>query len=264
LLGGGQVGVGYGASDGDPGGPRPIARRCRLLVAAVVPLMQVAGVGAMAVVTLGAAVLVRGLAPPRPAPLSPAGAQAAPHQRLWSPSFALWLGIGLAAAQTIGLAEVSALPIANELGGGTPTAVLLQVVLAVASATTGLFYGARSHWLPGSALQRAVTLLLGLSVGVVMLAVQAGYAVTVAGYVVVGACTAPLITTVLITIQNLVPAGRAAEAYGMNTASTGVGYALAGAALATLPLQVSLCSSLIGTGACVAAATLVCRSAQQR
>ena len=208
-----------------------------LLVAAVVPLAQVAGVGAMAAVTLGAAVLVRGLAPPRPAPRSPDGAPAASHQRLSSPSFVLWLGIGLAAAQTIGLAEVSALPIAHELGGGTPTAVLLQVVLAVASASTGLVYGARSNRLPGSPLQRAVTLLLGLSVGAVMLAVQAGSAVTAAGYVVVGACTAPLITTVLITIQDLVPAGRAAEAYGMNTASTGVGYALAGAALATLPLQ---------------------------
>ena len=235
-----------------------------LLVAAVVPLAQVAGVGAMAAVTLGAAVLVRGLAPPRPAPRSPEGARAASHQRLSSPSFVLWLGIGLAAAQTIGLAEVSALPIAHELGGGTPTAVLLQVVLAVASATTGLVYGARSNRLPGSPLQRAVTLLLGLSVGAVMLAVQAGSAVTVAGYVVVGACTAPLITTVLITIQDLVPAGRVAEAYGMNTASTGVGYALAGAALATLPLQVSLCSSLISTGACVAAAALVRRRAGQR
>ena len=136
-------------------------------------------------------------------------------------------------------------------------------MLAVASASTGLVYGARSHRLPGSPLQRAVTLLLGLSVGAVMLAVQAGSAVTVAGYVVVGACTAPLITTVLITIQDLVPAGRA-EAYGMNTASTGVGYALAGSALATLPLQVSLCSSLISTGACVAAAALVRRRAGQR
>ncbi len=230
-----------------------------LLVAAVVPLTHAAGVGAMAVVTLGAAVLVRGLAPPRPVPLSPEGVRPASPQRLSSPSFVLWLGIGLAAAQTIGLAEVSALPIATQLGGGTPTAVLLQVVLAVTSATTGLFYGARSQRLPGSPLQRAVTLLLGLSGGVVMLAVQAGYAVTVVGYVVLGACTAPLITTVLITIQDLVPPGRAAEAYGLNTASTGVGYALAGAALAALPLQASLCSSSISTAACVAAATFVRR-----
>ena len=134
--------------------------------------------------------------------------------------------------------------------------MLLQVVLAVASATAGLFYGARSQRLPGTPLQRAVTLLLALSAGIVMLAVEAGYPVTVAGYVVVGACTAPLITTVLITIQNLVPAGRAAEAYGLNTAATGVGYALAGAALAVLPLPASLCSSLLCTSACVAVAVL--------
>ena len=234
-----------------------------LLVAAVVPLAQVAGVGAMAAVTLGAAVLVRRLAPPQSAGPPAQDVQAASQRRLSSPSFLLWLGIGLAAAQTIGLAEVSALPIANELGGGTPTAVFLQVVLAVASAITGLFYGARSQRLPGSPLQRATILLLGLSVGVVMLAVQDGYPVTVAGYVVVGACTAPLITTVLITIQHLVPAGRAAEAYGMNTASTGVGYALAGAALAALPLQASLCSSLISTSACVAAAALLHPNADQ-
>lgn len=232
-----------------------------LLVAAVVPLAQVAGVGAMAVVTLGAAVLVRGLAPPHRAPTPPDDAQTAPTAQLWSPAFALWLGIGLAAAQTIGLAEVSALPIAEKLGGGTPTAVFLQIALAVASATAGLFYGARSERLPGTPVQRAVTLLLGLSVGIVMLAVQAGYPVTVAGYLVIGACTAPLITTVLITIQNLVPAGRAAEAFGMNTASTGVGYALAGAALAALPLQVSLFSSLLSTAACVVAATFVRPSA---
>lgn len=227
-----------------------------LLVAAVVPLAQVAGVGAMAVVTLAAAVLVRGLTSPQPAAELANNGRPGERAQLWSPSFALWLGIGLAAAQTIGLAEVSALPIAISLGGGPPTAVLFQVVLAVASAASGLLYGARSERLPGSSLQRAVILLLGLSVGVVVLAVQGGYLVTAVGYLVVGACTAPLITTVLITIQKLVPANRAAEAYGMNTASTGVGYALAGAALAALPLQVSLCSSLISTAACLAVATL--------
>ena len=234
-----------------------------LLVAAVVPLAQVAGVGAMAIVTLSAALLVRGLAPPDTTARPNRGAEPASSRRLLTPSFLLWLGIGLAAAQTIGLAEVSALPIADHLGGGTLTAVLLQIVLAVASALTGLIYGARSHRLPGTSLQRAVLLLLGLSAGVVLLALGAGYAATVSGYVVVGICTAPLVTTVLITIQDLVPAHRAAEAYGMNTAATGVGYAHAGAALALLPLQVSLCSSLASTCVCVAVAVLRRPTAEQ-
>ena len=50
-------------------------------------------------------------------------------QQLWSPAFVLWVGTGLAAAQTIGLAEVSSLPIATEPGGGTPAAVLPQVIV---------------------------------------------------------------------------------------------------------------------------------------
>lgn len=73
----------------------------------------------------------------------------------------------------------------------------------------------------------------------------------------VGLCTAPLLTTVLIAIQNLVPAGRAAEAYGINTASLGAGYALAGITVATLPVQAGLYTSLASIAACGAGALLL-------
>ena len=227
-----------------------------LLVAAVVSLTGVAGVGAMAVITAAGALLVRGLAPPQQIVAQSPSESAARRQGLWSPPFVLWLGIGLVAAQSIGLAEISALPIAHTLGGGTLTAVLLLVLLAAASAGAGLVFGARSQHLPGTALQRAVAMLVGLEVGVILIATRAGYPLTIAGYLIVGLCTAPLITTVLSTVQRLVPAARATEAFGLNTASTGVGYALAGAALAALPLQVALISSLVTTAVCVAATAL--------
>lgn len=140
-----------------------------VLVAAIVPIAQAAGVGAIAVILAVAAVLVRGLPPLHVTPVPLIRART-PTRGMWSPLFVLWIGIGLAASQTIGLAEISALPVAAHLGGGTSTAVLLLVIAAVASAVAGLSYGAFSNRLNASLLRRAVLLLAGLSVGIVMLA----------------------------------------------------------------------------------------------
>ncbi|WP_165922269.1 hypothetical protein [Pseudonocardia endophytica] len=78
-----------------------------------------------------------------------------------------------------------------------------------------------------------------------------------AGYVLVGLCTAPLIVTVLRTVQHLAPESRETEAYGLNSASTGIGYVLAGAALAALPLTLALLGSVVTVVACVIAAVVV-------
>lgn len=224
-----------------------------LLVAAFATLADIGGVGAMAVLTAAAALLVRGLAPISP-PVR-RGPEQPVEQRppLWSAQFVLWLGFGLVAAQSIGLAEVCALPIAQRLGGGTFTAVLLQIVLCAGSAASGLTYGAYSHRLPGRPTQRAMVLLLGLASGLTVLATQDGWRWTVAGYLIVGLCTAPLVTTVLITVQVLAPAPRVTEAFGLNTATTGAGFALAGAALAALPLHMALATGLVTITASLAA-----------
>lgn len=165
--------------------------------------------------------------------------------------FGLWLGLGVAAAQCIGLAEVCALPIAGRLGGGAFTAVLLQAALCVASAGSGITYGVHSQRLPGTAIQRAMLLLAGLAAGLAVLTVGPGLGLglTVLGYLVIGTCTAPLVTTILITVQSLAPGQRVTEAFGLNTATTGLGYALAGAALAALPLHVALVTGLGSIGA---------------
>jgi hypothetical protein len=224
-----------------------------LLVAAAALVAQVGGVGAMALLTVVAALLVRGLVSPRPQPAADSAVRDR-RSRLWSPAFSLWFFIGLAAGQGIGLAEICALPLAQELGGGTLLAVLFQVSLCVASAASGIFYAARSERIPGSALQRGTVLLGGLAAGAVVLACRPGMAAVVAGYVLVGLCTAPLIVTVLRTIQDLAPAGRVTEAFGLNSASTGIGYVIAGAALAALSLPLALLSSVVTIGACIVAA----------
>jgi len=218
-----------------------------LLVAAVAAA-QVGGVVAMAMLTAAAALLVRGLVPPTPVAAA-ATAGAGQRPRLWSPVFGLWLGLGVAAAQCIGLAEVCALPIAGRLGGGAFTAVLLQAALCVASAGSGLAYGVHSQRLPGTAIQRAMLLLAGLAAGLAVLTVGPGLGLTVVGYLIIGTCTAPLVTTILITVQSLAPGQRVTEAFGLNTATTGLGYALAGAALAALPLHVALVTGLGSIGA---------------
>jgi len=87
-------------------------------------------------------------------------------------------------------------------------------------------------------------LLAGLAAGLAVLTVGPGLGLTVVGYLVIGTCTAPLVTTILITVQSLAPGQRVSEAFGLNTATTGLGYALAGAALAALPLHVALVTGL--------------------
>jgi len=232
-----------------------------LLVAAAATVAQIGGVALMAMTTATAAVLVRflvrgsGLDAPPGGHVDDADGTGAVGggSRLWSRPFAVWLGIGVVTAAGVGLAEVSALPLAQQTGGSTFTAVLLQAVLSLASAATGLLYGARSHRLPGTPLHRAVLLLAGLGVGVLVLTASAtpgaGLGWILTGYLVVGAFTAPLVTTVLVTMQDLAPPRRAGEAFGLNSAATGVGFASAGAALAALPLPAALGSGLAGIAA---------------
>lgn len=234
-----------------------------LLVAGATVVADVGGVGSMAVLTAAAAFLVRGLVP-RTRATAKADRDVERADRLWSPSFALWFAIGATAGQGIGLAEICALPIAQEHGGGSFTAVLFQGVLCAASATAGLLYGSRSDRLPGNAWQRAIVLLGGIGVGALVLATHPGLAAVIAGYILVGLCTAPLITTVLISVQTLAPEGRTTEAFGLNTASTGIGYALAGGALALLPLPLALASCLVTIAACVLASLLVERPHKSR
>lgn len=252
-----------------------------LAVAAAAAVAQVGGVALMATTSVVAAVLVRGLiaAPDAASPsasgctagsadarprsgagsngrtVSPsaAGTPGDHRRRLRSRSLALWLGLGVVAAHGVGLAEVSALPLAHRIGGGTFMAVLLQGVLCAAGAAAGLLYGARSARLQGTPLHRATGLLAGLGVGLLMLTVSASIGWTLAGYLVVGACTAPLVTTVLVRMQELAPPERAGEAFGLNSAATGVGFALAGAALAALPLHVAVGTGLVGTTAALIA-----------
>ncbi|WP_132424531.1 hypothetical protein [Pseudonocardia endophytica] len=99
-----------------------------LVAAAAAVAAGVGGVGAMALFTGLAALLVRGLvAPPARATASAGGGGHARGPRLWSPAFALWFFVGVAAGQGIGVVEVSALPLARQVGGGTVLAVALQV-----------------------------------------------------------------------------------------------------------------------------------------
>jgi hypothetical protein len=215
-----------------------------LIVAAAALLTQVGGVITMAVLTGAAALLARGLSVPPAAPATAAGRRRGPGV-LRSPGVPVWMGIGLAGAQAIGLAELCALPISKSLGGGSLMAVGFQAVLCVFSAVAGIGYGACSERLPGSAGQRATVLLVGLGAGTGILAAQPGLIPTVVGYAFVGACTAPLVTTVLITVQRLVPQTQTTEAFGIYTAFTGVGYALAGAALAALSLYAALLTAVL-------------------
>lgn len=215
-----------------------------LIVAAAALLTQVGGVIAMAALTGAAALLARGLSVPPAAPATGAGRRRGPGV-LRSPGVPVWMGIGLAGAQAIGLAELCALPISKSLGGGSLMAVGFQAVLCVFSAVAGIGYGASSERLPGSAGQRATVLLVGLGAGTGILAAQPGLIPTVVGYAFVGACTAPLVTTVLITVQRLVPQTQTTEAFGIYTAFTGVGYALAGAALAALSLYAALLTAVL-------------------
>lgn len=227
-----------------------------LLVAlAALAASEFGGVGAMALITAVAAVLVRALVAPPPRPAADTVVRGR-RPRLWSPAFALWFLFGLAAGQGIGLAESCALPLARGIGGGTLTAVLFQVSLCAASAVSGTLYAARGQRVRGSAVQRATVLLGGIAAGSVVLATRPGMAALIAGYALVGLCTAPLIVTVLMSVQALAPEGRETEAFGLNSASTSIGYALAGSALAALPLSLALLSSVLTIGGCVAAVVL--------
>jgi len=215
-----------------------------LIVALAALATQVGGVIAMAALTAAAALFARGLSAAPAAPATGAGRRRGTGV-LRSPGVLVWMGIGLAGAQAIGLAEVSALPISESLGGGSLTAVAFLAVLGVFSAVAGIGYGICSERLPGSAGQRATVLLVGLGAGTGILAGQLGLIPTVVGYALIGACTAPLVTTVLITVQRLVPETQTTEAFGIYTAFTGVGYALAGAALAALSLHAALLTAVL-------------------
>ena len=226
-----------------------------LLVAAAALVGEAGGVAAMALLTTLAAVLVRRLVSPPSRPVW--AGEGVRRPRLLSPAFSFWLVIGAAAGQGIGSAEVCALPLAQQVGGGTLTAVALQVTLCLASAVSGVVYAARSERIPGSPVQRGMVLLGGLALGAVVLASGFGLAGLVAGYTLVGLCTAPLIVTMLRSVQEVAPDGRETEAFGLSSSSTGIGYVLAGTALAVLPLAGALLSGVITIGICLLAAAVL-------
>jgi hypothetical protein len=200
---------------------------------------------AMAAITLFASFLLR---PPRErtgAPraaesTTPDGADDAPRRSLWGdPRFWFWLAVSAAFGQSLGTLETGAVPLADSFGGGSGQAAILIAVLGVSSVVSGLGYAILSARIRSAQITRSMVLMAVMAVAGLGLGFADALGSAIAGYVVIGLCTAPLNTVLFYSVEQDVDPARRTEAFSSVGTANAIGFAVPGTLLAVAPLSVT-------------------------
>jgi MFS family permease len=218
-----------------------------LIVAATAVPGPVYPIYAMALISMVSAILLRRSSAAEPVREPDEAATASVRSRkLWTNRrFLFWLLVAGAFGQTLGTLEIGALPVAEDLGGGTGLAAIFLVILGVASGVSGVLYAFLANRLRTSQIVRAGVLLAAMA--------TAGFALgftdttwgVIACFVLIGLCTAPLNTVVSYSVENDIDPSRRTEAFSSIGTTNSIGYALPGIVLATASLPVMLQSTAV-------------------
>jgi hypothetical protein len=128
----------------------------------------------------------------------------APKQRGVRPplgSILSWLLCAFAFGYLCSTIEVASLPLAQRVGGGPASAVIVIVALTVASVLGAGLYAWLGPRLGMDRRIRAVVFLLGMALGAVLVAFGGSWPMLVLGVVTVGVCIGPLNTTMSMHLQ---------------------------------------------------------------
>jgi MFS family permease len=147
-----------------------------------------------------------------------------------------WLLCAFAFGYLCSTIEVASLPLAQRVGGGPGSAVIVIVVLTAASLLGAGLYAWLGPRVRVDRRIRAVVFLLGMALGAVLVAFGGSWPVLVAGVVTVGICIGPLNTTMSMHLQKTLPDERKAEGFGLVFTAQGAGFALGSLSVSALPL----------------------------
>jgi MFS family permease len=185
----------------------------------------------MAVVYLLSATLV----PRRSVPREPASAdRPAVPMRTALP----WLACQFTIGHLLSTVEVAPLPLAQRLGAGQWAAALVIAVLCGASILGSALYAWHGLKLGRPRLQAGL-LLVGFVVGGSLVAGNFGWPGLIAGIVVIGSCTGPLVTVASVQMQRLLPEERRSEGFSLSFAVQSTGFGLGSLSVGVLPLYLA-------------------------
>ena len=207
----------------------PVAASGLGVVSPVFAVLMLTALGALP------ALLVPSVAAPDPLPALPA-APSSVGTGIGAP-IALWLLCATASGAAVAAIEIGAVALALDFGFEAAYAVLFTVPLCVASAAGGLWVGIRNL----RATRRMVLVQLAImSVGTLLVALQASLPVTMVGVVMMGVVTAPLGTHYSLTLDALARPQQRAEVFGLLRTANAVGIILTSSVLAFASLSMAL------------------------
>ncbi|ALG14224.1 hypothetical protein AOZ06_51715 [Kibdelosporangium phytohabitans] len=221
-----------------------------LVVALLTPLGGSAPVFGMAVAYLLAVLFVPVVpAVPRPEGIRPPMG-----------SIMVWLLSSFGFGFLISTVEVSSLPIAQRLGGGAGTAVVIMAVIIGASMAGAGVYAWLGPRLHADRRTRATVFLTVMAVGGVLVAFSSSWPLLIAGLVTVGVCVGPLNTSISMHLQLTLPEDRKAEGFSLSFTAQSGGFALGSLSVSALPVTGAV---LTGAGVALTAALAVFTARRQ-
>jgi MFS family permease len=150
--------------------------------------------------------------------------------------FLFWVFVSISFGHILGTAEIGAIPLVEQFGGGTTGAALLISTLAVCSATSGIVYASIFHKINISHPIQACLLVFSLVLSCLYLAISSSFIHSLFAISLIGFSVAPLMTVRSIAVEEEIPAEHKTEGFSIINTSHTVGFAIGGLLLATLPL----------------------------
>ncbi|HEV7980948.1 MFS transporter [Amycolatopsis sp.] len=149
-----------------------------------------------------------------------------------------WLACQFTIGHLLSTVEVAPLPLAQRLGAGERAAALVIAVLCGASIAGSALYAWRGLKLGRPRLQAGL-LLGGFVVGGSLVAGNFGWPGLLAGIVVIGSCTGPLVTVASVQMQRLLPKERRSEGFSLSFAVQSTGFGIGSLSVGVLPLSLA-------------------------
>lgn len=153
----------------------------------------------------------------------PAGKETPPLAggQYWRPALC-WLACLFTIGHLLSTLEVAPLPLAERLGGGANTAALLISVLTGASIVGGALFA----WRGRATITTAMACLACYVAGACLVASGLGWPGLLIGLVLVGICTAPLLSVASVNLQRILPRQRKATGFSVAYVIQSAGFGL--------------------------------------
>jgi hypothetical protein len=167
-------------------------------------------------------------------------------------SILLWLLCAAAGGAAVAAIEIGAVALALNFGFEPTLAILFTVPLCLSSVAGGIWVSVRNRM----ATRRAVVaMLLVMTLGAGLAAINASVVTTIIGTVVIGSVLAPLATYYSLILDTLAPPERRAEVFALLRTANAIGVIFASAVLTVVSLSVALIvvTGLVGIAACAVA-----------